>query len=78
MTMLQTGQEKPVFETMTSVVEPVESRTYEDLVKAQNKALEKLSREIAGAIQQASAVRWHSGFENQAMLNPPCMERKGE
>ena len=51
------GQEKPVFETMTSIVEPVESCTYEALVKAQNKALEKLGREIAGAIQQAAAGR---------------------
>ena len=38
---------------MTSIVEPVESGNYEDLVKAQNKALDKLSREIAGVIQQA-------------------------
>ncbi len=40
---------------MTSIVEPVESQKYEDLVKAQNKALEKLSREIAGEIQKAAA-----------------------
>jgi len=45
------GQEKPVFETMTSIVEPVESKTYADLVKAQNRALEQLSRDIAAAIQ---------------------------
>ena len=47
------GQQKPVFDRMTSIVEPVESGNYEDLVKAQNKALDKLSREIAGVIQQA-------------------------
>lgn len=48
-----TGQEKPFFDRMTSIVEPVDSKNYEDLVKAQNKALDKLSREIAGVIQQA-------------------------
>ncbi len=47
------GQAKPVFAKMTSIVEPIESGSYEDLVKAQNKALEKLSRAIAEAIQQA-------------------------
>lgn len=51
------GQSKPLFDRMASIVEPVDSQKYEDLVKAQNKALEKLSREIAGAIQQAAAGR---------------------
>jgi len=47
------GRKEPVFDRMTSIVEPVESGKYEDLVKAQNKALDKISREIAGVIQQA-------------------------
>jgi uncharacterized lipoprotein YmbA len=47
------GQRKPLFDRITSIVEPVDSKNYEDLVKAQNKALDKLSREIAGVIQQA-------------------------
>jgi uncharacterized lipoprotein YmbA len=50
------GQEKPVFDTMTSIVEQAESGSYEDLVKAQSRALEKLSFEIAAAIQR-EAVR---------------------
>jgi uncharacterized lipoprotein YmbA len=48
------GQQQPVFDRVTSIAEPVDSRTYEDLVMAQNKALEKLSREIAAVIKQAS------------------------
>jgi len=47
------GQKAPVFDRMTSIVEPAESGKYEDLVAAQNKALDKLSREIADVIQQA-------------------------
>jgi len=47
------GRKEPVFDRMTSIVEPVESGKYEDLVKAQNKALDKISREIATVIQQA-------------------------
>ncbi|MBM4309422.1 MAG: membrane integrity-associated transporter subunit PqiC [Deltaproteobacteria bacterium] len=45
------GQERPVFETISAIVEPVDSGTYEALVEAQNRALERLSREIAAAIQ---------------------------
>jgi len=45
------GQERPVFETISVIVEPVDSGTYEALVEAQNRALERLSREIAAAIQ---------------------------
>jgi uncharacterized lipoprotein YmbA len=48
------GQKEPVADRMTSIVEPVESGEYADLVKAQNKALDKMSREIAEAIQQAA------------------------
>jgi hypothetical protein len=51
------GQKEPVADKMTSIVEPVESGKYEDLVKAQNKALDKMSHEIAGAIQQALGHR---------------------
>jgi uncharacterized lipoprotein YmbA len=47
------GQQQAVFDRMTSIVEPVDSGDYEDLVRAQNKALEKLSHEIADVIQQA-------------------------
>jgi len=45
------GQERPVFEAISAFVEQVESGSYEALVEAQNRALERLSREIAGAIQ---------------------------
>ncbi len=45
------GQDRPVFETISAFVEQVESGSYEALVQAQNRALERLSREIAGAIQ---------------------------
>ena len=48
------GHEKPVFDIMVSIVEPVDSKKYEDLVRAQNKALEKLSHEIAGVIKQVA------------------------
>ncbi len=48
------GQKESVFDRMTSIVEPVESGKYEDLVKAQNKALDRISREIAEVIQQAA------------------------
>jgi uncharacterized lipoprotein YmbA len=47
------GQKESVVDRMTSIVEPVESGEYEALVKAQNKALDKMSREIAEAIKQA-------------------------
>jgi len=45
------GQETPVFETISAIVEPVEANNYKALVQAQNRALERLSREIAAAIQ---------------------------
>ena len=45
------GQDKPVFETISTFVEQVESGSYEALVQAQNRALERFSREIAAAIQ---------------------------
>jgi hypothetical protein len=51
------GQKVPVVDRMTSIVEPVDSGNYGDLVKAQNKALDKMSHEIAGAIQQALGHR---------------------
>jgi uncharacterized lipoprotein YmbA len=51
------GQKEPVADRITSIIEPVESGNYEDLVKAQNKALDKMSHEIAGAIQQALGHR---------------------
>jgi hypothetical protein len=47
------GQDRPVFETISAFVEQVESGSYEALVQAQNRALERLSRDIAGAIQTA-------------------------
>ena len=49
------GQKEPVADRMTRIVEPVESEKYEDMVKAQNKALDKMSREIAEAIQAAGS-----------------------
>ena len=45
------GRETPVFETISTLVEPVASGSYTALVEAQNRALERLSREIATAIQ---------------------------
>jgi uncharacterized protein len=45
------GQEKPVCESISAYVEQVDSRKYEALVAAQSRALERLSREIAAAIQ---------------------------
>jgi hypothetical protein len=42
--------EAPALDKMTTITEPVESRKYEALVRAQNSALEQLSREIAAAI----------------------------
>ena len=45
------GQEKPVVDTMSVMTEPVESNTYAALVEAQNRTLDRLSREIAAAIQ---------------------------
>jgi len=45
------GPETPVFETISAIVEPVDSGSYESLVQAQNRAIERLSREIAAAIQ---------------------------
>lgn len=45
------GQDRPVFETISAFVEQVESGSYEALVQAQNRALERLSRDIAAAIQ---------------------------
>jgi len=48
------GRKEPVFDRITSIVEPVESGKHEDLVRAQNNALNKLSREIARVIQQAA------------------------
>jgi uncharacterized lipoprotein YmbA len=47
------GQEIPVFDSISSIVEPVESKRYEDLVLAMNKAIERLSREMASVIKQA-------------------------
>ena len=49
------GQKEPVFDRITSIVEPADSGKHKHLVKAQNKALNKLSREIAKVIQQAAA-----------------------
>jgi len=45
------GQEKPVVERISAFVEQVASGSYEALVEAQNRALERLSRDIAAAIQ---------------------------
>lgn len=49
--LVAAGQEKPVYETISAFVEQVDSGSYEALVQAQNRALERLSREIAAAIQ---------------------------
>jgi uncharacterized protein len=45
------GQEKPVVDLMSVMTEPVESNTHAALVAAQNRTLDRLSREIAAAIQ---------------------------
>jgi len=45
----------PVFDAIASIVEPVDARTYEALARAQNRALEKLSRDIAMVIHEAAA-----------------------
>ena len=45
------GKEMPVVDTMSAMTEPVKSKTYAALVEAQNRTLDRLSREIASAIQ---------------------------
>lgn len=47
------GREIPVFDSITNIIEPVASKRYDDLVRAMNRALERLSREMAGVIQEA-------------------------
>jgi len=42
--------EAPALDKMTAITEQVESKKYEALVRAQNSALDRLSREIAAAI----------------------------
>lgn len=49
-TVFAKREESPVIDKMTTITEQVESKNYEALVKAQNSALDQLSREIAAAI----------------------------